>query len=526
MRIALTSPPLNVPALTSQLEPLGLGYIGSVCREAGHEVELHDLISIQSVDVDDFFARLDRFRPDVVGVTAMSEMFPNGVKIAEAVKSRYGCTTVFGGWHVSGDPSEVRHPAIDFVVVGEGEETILELLQHLQGSPVPLEAIEGLAYKVPGGHRVNGPRRRIRTLDRLPRPMRDGLPIDRYKFGFIFQHTPQRNHTLSVQASRGCPYKCTFCQTPTVLGNLWASRTAAEVVDEIVEMTERHPTMNTLFFRDEEFTIRPRWVHEICNEMVRRGLPKKVAWGAFGRVDDLSDELAAALHAAGCRMLIVGVEGTDPETTRRVQKNYKVDEVVRACEIMTRHQIISHGGWIIGYPWDTREGLERAFRWILDLQLDFLEVYFAVPFKGTQLGREVEEAGLLLHHDPARLTCFDVSIHTPAIPAEELRRLRDSFYRRFMLRPRQIRRFVGHAFRRPERFLIGAQYFTTPGYWVRYFLTTLLERSDRVDTFDIPPRFHAPLDEPRRSPMACAPVPTFDLHGDGGRLDDVSAGAA
>ena len=523
MRVALVSPPLNVPALTSQLEPLGLGYIGAVCRAAGHEVELHDLISIQSADLDDFFRRLDRFRPDVVGITAMSEMFPNGVAVARAVKARYGCTTVFGGWHVSGDPSEVRDPAIDFVVVGEGEETILELLQHLQGSSIPLATIAGLAYKVPDGHRVNEARRRNRVLDALPRPIRDGLPIDRYKFGFIFQHTPQRNRTLSVQASRGCPYKCTFCQTPTVLGNLWASRSAVDVVDEIVEMTERHPTMNTLFFRDEEFTIRPKWVHEICNEMVRRGVPKKVSWGAFGRVDDLSDDLGAALHAAGCRMLIVGIEGTDSESTQRVQKNYKIDEVVRACEIMTRHEIISHGGWIIGYPWDTREKLEKAFQWILALELDFLEVYFAVPFKGTKLGREVEEAGLLLHTDPARLTCFDVSIHTPAIPADELRRMRDGFYRRFMLRPRQLRRFVRHAVRRPERFLIGAQYFTTPGYWARYFLTTLLDRSERVESFEIPARFHAPLRRAERPPIPRAPA--VDLRGDRRGLD-VRAGAA
>ncbi|MEW6775591.1 MAG: radical SAM protein, partial [Bdellovibrionota bacterium] len=285
MRIFLINPPSNCSDTLPWLEPLGLSYIGAVCRDAGHDVRIRDLLTIEKADIPALFAELDGFRPDLVGFTAMSEHFRNGLELARAVKSRYGCTVVFGGWHVSGEPRAALESAIDFVVRGEGEDTILELLDYLQGKGPALDQIDGIAYEKDGILRITRARDRIKKLARLPAPMREGLPVGSYRFPMLYSVPVSRMNTLSVQASRGCPYKCVFCQTPALWSNLWSKRAPVAVVDEIEELVNRY-NINTLIFRDEEFTIRPQWVMEICEEMARRGLPKKITWGSFARVDD------------------------------------------------------------------------------------------------------------------------------------------------------------------------------------------------------------------------------------------------
>src|SRR3990172_5286967 len=133
MRLFFINPPSNTSEAPAWIEPLGLCYVAGTCKAAGHQVETRDLINTEIAAARRLFAELDEFRPQIVGLTALTENFNNGLELARAVKRRYGCTVVFGGWHVSGEPSTVLEPAIDVVVRGEGEDTVLELLDHFQG---------------------------------------------------------------------------------------------------------------------------------------------------------------------------------------------------------------------------------------------------------------------------------------------------------------------------------------------------------------------------------------------------------
>ncbi|MFN7956421.1 MAG: radical SAM protein [bacterium] len=478
MRVALIQPPTNYTNASCFLEPIGLGYVGAACRDAGHEVLLRDLIDRDRTAVARLFDELDAFRPEVVGLSAMTETYRNGLVLARAAQARYGARIVFGGWHVSGEPGCALDPAIDVVVRGEGEEAMVELLDAFGAARQPdLTTIEGLAFRGAAGELVVTPsRRRLKKLDRLSLPMRDGLPIERYRFNQFLCTPASRMRTLSVQASRGCPYTCSFCQTPALWGAAWTKRTAANVVDEIEMLLDRH-AIDSLFFRDEEFTVRPRWVVEICDELVRRRLPDRLAWGAFCRADEMTDELAHAMSAAGCVYGFLGLESGDAVLRERIQKRYDDDDAERALAAMHGHGILSHAGWIIGFPSDTLESLERSYRWFARLPLDLLTIVFATPFGGTAFRDEVRAAGLLASDDTDLYTTKEPVVRTPAIPLEQLRALPDRFLRRFYLRPRQALRLGSAVLRRRHGARILAETFAREVLAIGRFSLYRRERS-------------------------------------------------
>lgn len=488
MKIFLISPPSNCDDSLPWLEPLGLSYIASVCRNAGHEVEIRDLLSVHTADTAGLFAELDAFEPDLVGLTAMTENFKNGREIARAVKSRYGCITVFGGWHVSGEPTVVRDPAIDFLVKGEGEETMLELLDYVQGRGPSLENIEGLVWLDGDEVRVNPPRKRIRKLAELPRPMREGLPIEDYKFPMLFCEPVTRMRTLSVQASRGCPYTCTFCQTPAIWSNVWSKRTPVDVVDEIEELVARYK-FNTLIFRDEEFTVRKNWVMEICDEMASRDLPKKFKWGSFARVDDVTPELVEAMHRGGSRYVFMGVEATSDEQQEKIKKWYKREQAEQAFATFRNAGVTTHGSWIIGFPWDTRAQLDSAFEWVRTLPMDFLSVLYATPFGSTPLREEVEREGLLLTDDPNYFNVNEPAIEVPGIPLEELRGLASHYRNRYFFNPGYMAGVAWQCLKSPTRARIVSELFfgSLYRYWHRRRLA-----GHREQAWAVAPEFFEP----------------------------------
>ncbi|MEM7202643.1 MAG: radical SAM protein [Planctomycetota bacterium] len=490
MRVFLINPPTAYDEQTSLVEPLGLCYLAAAAKEAGHVVAVHDMVSTRHADVDRLFTELDAFDPQVVGLTAMTNAFGRALALARAVKARYGCTVVVGGWHVSGDPDGVLDPAIDFAVIGEGEDTFVELLGWLDGSPAALADIKGIAYERGGRAVVHERRARRRDLDALPRPDRTGLPLHLYQVPALLSAPLSRMRTLTIQASRGCPYRCTFCQTPSIWTNLWTRRTPAAVVDEIEDLIDEHG-VDSIWIRDEEFTINRRWVLAICRELMRRHLPDRLRWGSFCRVDDIDREFAVQLAEAGYCYGFLGIDSGDPESRARIQKEYQQEEAERAFALFRELDITSHGGWIIGFPWDTRDNLEQQFAWIRSLPVDMLTVTYALPFAGTPFGEQIRRDGLALSTDFERFSEKEPVVRTPHIPTAELMRLRSRFIRRFYLRPGHLAAQVRRVARRPARLRIFAEMLWHHLRETRYFgVQPLLRRQQR--SFAVPARWHEP----------------------------------
>ena len=502
MKIALINPPSNYADPYPWVEPLGICYIAGACEQAGHSVLIRDLSYSNSSDLDALFRDLDEFRPEVLGMTAMTENFVNGLRLARSIKSRYGCTVIFGGWHVSGCAEAVADPVIDYAVCGEGEDTILELLEHIETGAPSLGDIEGIAYFDGARVHVTPKRKRIRKLERLPRPNRTGLPLDRYKYLMLNSQPISRMRTLSVQVSRGCPYECVFCQTPSVWTNLWSKRNPASVVDEIEELVDAH-AINTFVFRDEEFTIRGNWVMEICDELVARGLSKKLTWGAFARVDDASEALVSSMARAGCSYVLMGVESSNDAERERTRKIYKNSEAEEAFRLYRKHGVFAQGSWIVGFPWDRVETLDAAFEWLLTLEMDSLAICFATPFHSTALYDLVEKEDLFLTRNPERFTLHEPVIRTPHIPLETLRTLPIKYRRRFYLRPRHLAHVAASMIRNPGRIRIVAELAYDRIIAAKLLSAISPDERRTAASFEVPAHYAVPL-EPRQATGAVA----------------------
>jgi radical SAM superfamily enzyme YgiQ (UPF0313 family) len=325
-------------------------------------------------------------------------------------------------------------------------------------------------------------------------PLREGLPLDQYKFPLFYSQPLSKMRTLSLQASRGCPYKCSFCQTPVVWGNRWVNKNAVAAVDEVEYLVDTYD-VNTIWFRDEEFTIQPKWVMKICKEIMKRGLHKRITWGSFARVDDMSDEWAHCLSDAGYVYGFMGVESGTPNTREKMNKNFKQIEAEKALELFDKYDITSQIGWIIGLPWDTRESIEESFKWLLTLKADFVYFTFVTPFASTALRQQVEEQGLLISDNPDDLSTNKPTIRVPGIPYEELLKIPGELTKRYYLRPQYVMRTARRLLRQPKRIRITAEILREAvlPYWVakREGKAVLANRA-QAGPFIIPDKFCKP----------------------------------
>jgi len=243
--------------------------------------------------------------PDVIGVTAMTLTMLDVLKVVKvAKKNNPKVKIVLGGPHPHIYPEEtISFPEIDFVVLGEGEIIFLELLKCLERKNYQgLRQIKGLVFKINGEIINTGPGEVIANLDELPFPARHLTPYQKY-----YSIIAKKNPVTTMFTSRGCPYRCSFCDRPT-MGKFFRARSAKNVVDEMAECKKMG--INETLVYDDTFTVNRQRVIDICQEIQKRKL--KIFWDIRARVDNVDEEVLRELKKAGCQRIHYGVEaGTE-----------------------------------------------------------------------------------------------------------------------------------------------------------------------------------------------------------------------
>jgi len=423
MKISLIEPksPVSDISLTciEIVEPMGIASCAAVLEHAGHEVQLIHQISESTSDVVRCIAA---FRPGLVGISVQTHVSTYALELACAIKSMIPTQTVFGGWHPSVVPQIVRHPAVDFVVVGEGEKTIEELADALEHHRSVPEDIQGLAFMKETELVVTHPRSRVQDLDLLPRPLREQLPMQLYKRGVLSYPPPSVHHFGSINASRGCVRNCTFCNSPTMWHRTRIERSARCVVDEIEELIGEYD-VDYLLFRDEDFTTNREFVVALCEEILRRRL--SVSWNCIARIDEVDSSLLALMKAAGCFEIAYGLESGSNETLSRVNKGFKTE--MAASNLWKTHEAGIKNGclFMIGFPWDTEETLGKTAEFIRSIPYDRLRVSFATPYPGTRLWERTVNSSLLLTRDLSEYTTDTPVLRVPGMSREDLLKFRD-----------------------------------------------------------------------------------------------------
>ncbi len=284
--------------------PYGLLSLAAEVEAAGHEVKVLNLVSFPWAAVEDVLARLDA---DVFGLTCFTSN-RRGVGLSAACIREHhpGAHIVVGGPHVTALPAEaLRHwPAVDTVVIGEGERTFLELLDRLAAGEAT-EGLAGTAWREGGRVKIGGPRERIAELDGLS-PLHER-----------FAH-------YVLLTSRGCPGQCSFCASNTLWGRSVKFHSPARVLDTLEAMLRRLPS-RMIAVKDDTFTANRKRAMAICRGIRDRGL--NVLWSCDTRADVLDDELLAAMRLAGCERISLGVESASPAILKNIRKRITPEQV-------------------------------------------------------------------------------------------------------------------------------------------------------------------------------------------------------
>lgn len=369
--------------------PLGIGYISSYLREHGYSVKIVDCTF---KNMDDAVRQASGAR--VVGIYSMLSMVNNAIQIARRLRDR--CEVL-----VAGGPMPSAYPAkflddFDIVVQGEGEITMLELMETLDRSG-RLDNVRGLylAKRVVkssavaevangGGMYYTGPRPLVKDLDILGFPDRSLYDNESYKRYYLRNY----GYTMtSMIASRGCPFSCSFCWRPDY-GRVYRVRRPERIVDEMEEIRYRFG-YERIWFADELFIANKKHVIKICEEIISRKLD--VLWECLARADLIDDDVAKYMRKAGCHKIIFGLEAGDDRTLKLMNKQLTVKQSEKAVKTVVRHGIKAGGFFILGYPGETTETMLKTIKFASRLPLDYFSMTIPYPLPGTKLYEQVKD---------------------------------------------------------------------------------------------------------------------------------------
>jgi len=444
MKILLINPPqLNtisscMPKILEQgldfLPPLGLMYLASYLKKnSSHEPKILDC-QVEQLSYSQLKQEIKKRNPDAIGITTMTFTLIDVIKTAQLAKQiNPKIKIILGGPHVNIYPKEtINLKGIDFLVLGEGEEPLKELLDNLNQKE-NLTRIKGIVFKNSKEIINTGQRELIKDLDSIPFPARDLLPYQKY-FSVISSKTP----VTTMFTSRGCPFKCLFCDRPH-LGKIFRARSAKNVVDEMEECQKMG--IQEIFIYDDTFSVNQQRVLDICSEIKKRGL--NIAWDVRTRVDTINEKILKAMVKANCQRIHYGVEAGTQKILNVLRKEITLEQVKKAFKITKKAGIETVGYFMFGSPTETREDIFQTIRFMKKLNPDYVHITITTPFPATDLYRMALEEKIVIYDVWQEFAKNPKPDFVPPIWEKELSRkelfsLFKKAYKSFYLRPNYI----------------------------------------------------------------------------------------
>jgi len=421
-KISLVNPPPLKGVYRHQLYlPIGLAYLAAVLEENGYDVTVIDCPALE-MNLKQLKTKLASINPDVIGITSMTPTIQSALLSASATKEACpDAMVVLGGPHATFMDEQVLNEkaAVDIVVRSEGEETLLELAKTAS-NPKGLNKIQGITFRN-NGQTVRTPTRPfIKNLDELPRPAYKYFPLEKYRlFG---------RRMLPIMTSRGCPSQCSFCTTARMFGKAFRARSPKNIVDELEWLRDVHGA-DAFSFYDDTFTLDKKRALKICEEIKNReiGLP----WDCQTRVSAVSEEILLKMREANCQQVFFGVESGCQKILDAVHKGTTVEQNEKAIRLAKDAGLFVSISVMIGYPGETKEMLQETIDLIRKAEPDDVYICVATPYPGTELRRVVEEMGWEMSNDWGQYDTITPVFANPNLSAEEVRKLRTSFYNSF-----------------------------------------------------------------------------------------------
>lgn len=452
MKILLITPPANIIEDRSEIKlcaiPLGMAYIAAALEKQGHEVRALDTLAGEGylnetkarpgfirygLSSSEIERRVAEFMPDIVGISALhSNRIYEVRETTEAVKKvSKSIVTVVGGGFPSIHPHEcLSDPNCDYIVMGEGEATAVELVDCIK-KKAPVSGVKGVGWKDNGVIRLNPRREPINDLDAIAFPAYHLLDMEEYfKIEMRGARYGRRRYALFC-GSRGCPNFCNYCAKPLLVGDGYRVRSIANMMEEIEFLKSEYAIEELRFVDYHAMANIKRW-KEFCRELIRRNTSIEFSDPHGMAVNSLDDEVLELMREAGCKNLYISIESADQEYLDTLKKGVdlgRVERIVSKARAL-RYHITAY--FIIGIPGQSWKAILDTVEYAKQLDIDDVDFFIANAFPGSGLFDYCMEQGLIRDADPARLKYSLSNIKSDQYTTDQLQGFRRKAWFDFM----------------------------------------------------------------------------------------------
>ena len=386
MKVVLINPPStneimgNNPSIIESSRgcnpPLGILFLaGYLLENTDHEVSVIDC-QVEALDYSKLALRLQALEFDVAGVTAMTFTLLDVIDTIKTVRQvNAGAKIVLGGPHVNLFPEEsIALDDVDYLVLGEGEIAFSKLLDAMQNNS-SVEGIKGIVTYKDDEIINNGPSEMIEDLDKLAFPARQLVPYEKYS-SLLAKRMP----ITTMFTSRGCPFKCSFCNRPH-LGKKFRAHSAGRVIEEFQNCLDLG--IHEFLIYDDTFTVNKQRVKDVCRIAIENKLD--IGFDIRARVDTIDEEMLILLKKAGCRGIHYGIEAGTEKILKVLNKGISLDRAKEVFDLTKKYKMQTLAYFMIGAPTETIDDINETFRVARWLKPDFLHMTILTPFPGTPI---------------------------------------------------------------------------------------------------------------------------------------------
>lgn len=454
----------DISRMANIMPPLGLASIAAFLERNNIGADIIDCYATPGSDpyIRDYI--IER-QPAFIGFSCTTSSFLDGVRIARMAKSiEPRIRSVFGGPHVSALKTKILEdfPEVDFCVVGEGEETLKELLEN-SGRTENLRSTQGIAYRDEGGKALfTGYRSKGIELDSLPFPAYEKLPGYPHLYRLpIFSYPNVPNS--SCISSRGCPYSCSYCDR-SVFRNTFRYNSAEYLYEHLKYLKERFHIRHVNFY-DDQFTFNRKRIMDFTRMMVDR--PLDMTFNCAVRAEHIDGDLAAVMRQAGCWMISLGIETGDEELLARHRKNANLDMLAEKIRMIKKAGMRVKGLMMMGLPGETEKSIRKSMDYVFSLPIDEINVAKFTPFPGTPLYDNARKLGTF-EEDWARMDCMNFLFIPRGMTKKLLEKLFTRFYRTHLMRPKILFDYLTMIWRSPDSW---RRFFANISGFLRFAVT-------------------------------------------------------
>lgn len=360
--------------------PFFLAYAAALLEKNNIDVLLVDSIA-EEHDECEFITKVNEYKPDLFLIETSTPSINIDLNWIKKIKNIFPDTkTLLSGPHATVFAEKLieENKYLDFVLSGEYEFILLNLIKNLESGGSG-ENVLGVTCRVNGKIIKNKPAPPVKNLDEIPWPARHFLPM--YAYNDAFAGLPSPN--VQVWASRGCPYKCIFCNWPAIMygGNLYRVRDVKDVVKEIKWLIDTY-RFNAFYFDDDTFNIGKTRIIALCEELKKQNI--NVPWAIMARADTSDEETFKIMKDAGLYAIKFGVESGNQKIINDCGKSLDLQKVKRSVEIMKKLSIKVHLTFTIGLPGETKDTIKQTFKFLKEVNPDSAQFSIVTPFPGTK----------------------------------------------------------------------------------------------------------------------------------------------